>query len=181
MLSYPCVKTSRQGRATQRWITDPDSHETIRLTTGCVPILRGGKILFVSASRKPEWILPKGGWELDETMEESAVRECFEEAGVLGVLGPKLSDIQYETRQSQKTPTPVGNGREGQTNQARCGRRIERSFQLQQHCCAFVHVQSSGAIRGRFLERVGRDLFLGVCGFCYLQSGPNDALSTVHI
>ena len=95
-------KTSRQGRATQRWITDPDSHETIRLTTGCVPILRGGKILFVSASRKPEWILPKGGWELDETMEESAVRECFEEAGVLGVLGPKLSDIQYETRKAKK-------------------------------------------------------------------------------
>ena len=93
-------KTSRQGRATQRWITTAD--ETIRLTTGCVPILRGGKILLVSASRKAEWILPKGGWELDETMEESAVRECFEEAGVLGVLGPKLADIQYETRKAKK-------------------------------------------------------------------------------
>jgi ADP-ribose pyrophosphatase YjhB (NUDIX family) len=95
-------KTSRQGRSTQRWLSDDVNGGTIRLTTGCVPILRGGKILFVSSSRKPEWIIPKGGWEQDETLEESAVRECFEEAGVLGVLGPKLQDIQYETRKAKK-------------------------------------------------------------------------------
>jgi diphosphoinositol-polyphosphate diphosphatase len=95
-------KTSRQGRSSQRWLTDSDSNETIRLVTGSVPILRGGKILFVSASRKPEWILPKGGWELDESLEESAIRESFEEAGVLGVLGPKLTEVQYETRKSKK-------------------------------------------------------------------------------
>jgi diphosphoinositol-polyphosphate diphosphatase len=95
-------KTSRQGRSSQRWLTDGDSNEAIRLVTGCVPILRGGKILFVSASRKPEWILPKGGWELDESLEESAVRESFEEAGVLGVLGPKLTEVQYETRKGKK-------------------------------------------------------------------------------
>jgi ADP-ribose pyrophosphatase YjhB (NUDIX family) len=95
-------KASRQGRATQRWITDSVTFEPIRLVTGCVPILRGGKILCVSANRKPEWILPKGGWEQDETMEESAVRECFEEAGVLGILGPKLGVVQYETRKSKK-------------------------------------------------------------------------------
>lgn len=93
-------KTSRQGRSKQRWLSDGNG--TIRLTTGCVPILRGGKILFVSSSRKPEWIIPKGGWEQDEALEESAVRECFEEAGVLGVLGPKLKDIQYETRKAKK-------------------------------------------------------------------------------
>lgn len=92
--------TSRQGRDSQRWITE--SNETFRLVTGCVPILRGGKIMFVSASGKPEWILPKGGWELDETLEESAVRECFEEAGVLGVLGPKLKQVEFETRKAKK-------------------------------------------------------------------------------
>jgi diphosphoinositol-polyphosphate diphosphatase len=95
-------KTSRQGRSSQRWLTDSDSNEAIRLVTGSVPILRGGKILFVSASRKPEWILPKGGWELDESLEESAIRESFEEAGVLGVLGPKLTEVQYETRKGKK-------------------------------------------------------------------------------
>jgi diphosphoinositol-polyphosphate diphosphatase len=35
-------------------------------------------------------------------MEESAVRESYEEAGVLGTLGTKLSEIQYETRKSRK-------------------------------------------------------------------------------
>lgn len=95
-------KSSRQGRETQRWVTDPATHQRIRLVTGCVPILKDGRILFVSSSRKAEWILPKGGWELDETMEESAVRESYEEAGVLGTLGTRLSEVQYETRKSRK-------------------------------------------------------------------------------
>lgn len=95
-------KTSRQGRSTQRWLSDALSHEPIRLVAGCVPILKGGKILLVSASRKSDWILPKGGWELDEVLEESAVRECFEEAGVLGILGSQLRTISYEPRKAKK-------------------------------------------------------------------------------
>ena len=51
-------KTSRQGRSTQRWVVE--DNETIRLVTGCVPILQGSKILVATASRKAEWILPKG-------------------------------------------------------------------------------------------------------------------------
>lgn len=95
-------KISRQGRSTQRWVTDTQTNQLVRLVTGCVPILKDGRILFVSASRKQEWILPKGGWEIDETMEESALRETFEEAGVLGKIGPKLSEIEYETRKARK-------------------------------------------------------------------------------
>lgn len=125
-------KTSRQGRSSQRWVSgassvakvniiDPIAHSpiphgaagndgnvmsiydpVIRLVTGCVPILQSGKILFVSASRKAAWILPKGGWEQDESMEESAIRECYEEAGCIGTLGPALSSIQYETRKAKK-------------------------------------------------------------------------------
>lgn len=93
-------KTSRQGRAGQRTLTE--NNESIRLVTGAVPILRGGLIMFVSSRKKAEWIIPKGGWEKDETIEESAIREVFEEAGVLGVLGPRLGDIQYETRKAKK-------------------------------------------------------------------------------
>ncbi|MEM1010145.1 MAG: hypothetical protein AAGJ35_14205, partial [Myxococcota bacterium] len=52
---------SRTGRETQRWFTDPETNQMYRLVTGCVPILKSGKILFVSSSRKAEWILPKGG------------------------------------------------------------------------------------------------------------------------
>lgn len=95
-------KISRNGRLTQRWSTDPQSQRVYRMVTGCVPIVEGGKVLFVSASRKPEWILPKGGWENDEAQEESAIRETFEEAGVLGILGPRLTEIEYETRKSKK-------------------------------------------------------------------------------
>lgn len=104
-------KDSRQGRASQRWVPSHESScgEPVRLVVGTVPILKGGKILFVSASRKPEWILPKGGWEGDESMEESAVRESFEEAGVIGILGHPLSPIQYETRKSIKRKLSIEN------------------------------------------------------------------------
>ena len=93
---------SRTGRETQRWATDSHTGQLIRLTTGCVPIMKDGRILFCSSSRKEAWILPKGGWESDETLEESAMRETFEEAGVLGVLGPVLDEIEYETRKAKK-------------------------------------------------------------------------------
>jgi diphosphoinositol-polyphosphate diphosphatase len=101
-LKVTTQKISRNGRQTQRWFTDPATQRLYRMTTGCVPIVEGGKILFVSSSRKPEWILPKGGWETDEAMEESAIRETFEEAGVLGIIGPVLGEIEYETRKAKK-------------------------------------------------------------------------------
>eukprot|EP00980_Cylindrotheca_fusiformis_P001495 scaffold346_cov116-Cylindrotheca_fusiformis.AAC.9 len=100
-LKVTSQKISRSGRQSQRWHTDA-SGRAYRMVTGCVPILEGGRVLFVSASRKPEWILPKGGWEQDEAIEESAIRECFEEAGVLGVLGPRLKDFDHETRKAKK-------------------------------------------------------------------------------
>lgn len=101
-LKVKTQKNSRNGRQTQRWYTDPVTQRLYRMTTGCVPIVDDGKILFVSASRKSEWILPKGGWEKDEAIEESAIRETFEEAGVFGVLGPALKEIEYETRKAKK-------------------------------------------------------------------------------
>lgn len=94
---------SRQGRECQRWVQDPArSDSLIRLTTGTVPITSDGRILFISSARKKEWILPKGGWENDELMEQSALRETYEEAGLLGFLGPPLSTITFETRKSKK-------------------------------------------------------------------------------
>lgn len=93
---------SRHGRSTQRWLVDSASPDKVtRLVTGCVPILSGSRIMLVSASKKNQWILPKGGWEEDEEMEESAIRETFEEAGVIGVLGPRLCEVHYETRKAK--------------------------------------------------------------------------------
>jgi ADP-ribose pyrophosphatase YjhB (NUDIX family) len=93
---------SRIGRENQRFETCSKTGRLIRLVTGTVPITNRGSILFVSAAKKREWILPKGGWELDETIEESALRETFEEAGVFGTLGPRLCDVIYETRKGRK-------------------------------------------------------------------------------
>lgn len=94
--------TSRNGREYQRFSMDTTTGRLFRLTTGCVPIMASGKILLVSSSRKQEWILPKGGWESDETCEASAMRESFEEGGLLGTIGPKLTDVEYETRKAKK-------------------------------------------------------------------------------
>ena len=60
---------SRNGRDHQRFDNDAETGDLIRLTTGSVPIMKDGRILLVSSSRKEEWILPKGGWESDENIE----------------------------------------------------------------------------------------------------------------
>lgn len=93
---------SRNGRQNQRFASDSQTGKYFRLTTGTVPIMNDGRILLCSSSRKDAWILPKGGWENDETLELSALRETFEESGVLGTLGPKLNQIEYETRKGKK-------------------------------------------------------------------------------
>lgn len=99
---------SRQGRSSQRWVFDAVNQRRLRLVTGCVPILQDGRILTISASRKSSWILPKGGWECDESMEESAVRESYEEAGVTGFLGSKLSEVTFEARKVKQQILLIG-------------------------------------------------------------------------
>jgi diphosphoinositol-polyphosphate diphosphatase len=39
-------------------------------------------VLLTQSSRGKGWVLPKGGWESDETCEEAAEREAWEEAGI---------------------------------------------------------------------------------------------------
>lgn len=36
-------------------------------------------LLVASSKNEGEWVLPKGGWENDETQEEAAMRETWEE------------------------------------------------------------------------------------------------------
>lgn len=52
---------------------------------GVVPLSADkSKVLLIQSTRRTGWVLPKGGWETDEsTAQEAAKREAWEEAGVV--------------------------------------------------------------------------------------------------
>lgn len=56
------------------------------------------EVLVISAQKGKGMLLPKGGWETDESMEEAALRETIEEAGVTGELEEKLGKWQYKSK-----------------------------------------------------------------------------------
>ena len=67
------------------------------------------KIFLVQSLKKSEWILPKGGWEDDETIEECAKREAYEECGVVGDIDMDLHMVSTTdfTRKSGKSKNRV--------------------------------------------------------------------------
>ena len=96
------VKSSRQGRSLQRWLLHSPTGELVRQVAGTIPITRDGRVVLISASRKKEWILPKGGWDADETKEECAMRESYEEGGIVGLLGGCMDPIDYMSAKVKK-------------------------------------------------------------------------------
>ncbi|KAJ3354690.1 hypothetical protein HDU83_004912 [Entophlyctis luteolus] len=100
--------SSRTGRSRQVY-TAPN----VRKVVGVVPVLPDGRIVLVSSSSSAsvlhpaaaaaaavassaKWILPKGGAETDETLVESALREAFEEAGLVGAIRTFLCSFRSE-------------------------------------------------------------------------------------
>jgi hypothetical protein len=74
----PAVTPAREGRELQRYGDDGQ-----RLTAGCVVLREGSgksrECLMITSTKDPSrWVFPKGGWELDETLEEAAQRETLE-------------------------------------------------------------------------------------------------------
>ncbi|ORX57379.1 hypothetical protein DM01DRAFT_1272166, partial [Hesseltinella vesiculosa] len=67
---------ARTGRENQNY-----DDQSARQVAGCVPIdVKNRRVLLVQSSKRAfVWVLPKGGWENDETSEQAAARETYEE------------------------------------------------------------------------------------------------------
>jgi len=84
---------SRTGRTNQRY---GESGE--RLVAGVVPLNEAKThVLLIQSTRRSGWVLPKGGWETDESCVEAAQREAWEEAGIVCKVDYDLGQIA-ETR-----------------------------------------------------------------------------------
>jgi 8-oxo-dGTP pyrophosphatase MutT (NUDIX family) len=59
--------------------------------------LHGRQVCLVQSSSGKRWTIPKGSVEAEQTLEQTALREAWEEAGILGVLtsGP-VGTYAYE-------------------------------------------------------------------------------------
>jgi len=61
-----------------------------------VPI-RDGQICLVTSRNGKRWVIPKGCMKYGKTVGETALQEAWEEAGLLGMLGPKpVGSYLYE-------------------------------------------------------------------------------------
>uniref|UniRef100_A0A5B7AL88 Putative Nudix hydrolase 17 n=1 Tax=Davidia involucrata TaxID=16924 RepID=A0A5B7AL88_DAVIN len=93
---------SRTGRHLQRY------NEGHRLVVGCIPYrYKEGnddttnnelEVLVISSQKGQGMMFPKGGWELDESVEEAASRESLEEAGVLGNVECELGTWSFKSK-----------------------------------------------------------------------------------
>ena len=61
------------------------------------------KVLLIQSVRRGGWVLPKGGWELDETAQAAACREAWEEAGIICKVEKDLGKIPDTRPASQLT------------------------------------------------------------------------------
>lgn len=86
---------SRKGRENQLYTAEGE-----RVVAGTV-ILNATKdktLLISSESHPKKWIIPKGGAEIDETIEQSALRETWEEAGAIGKITQKIGVFRDDAK-----------------------------------------------------------------------------------
>ncbi|XP_068306985.1 nudix hydrolase 17, mitochondrial-like [Pyrus communis] len=93
---------SRTGRQFQRY------EKGCRQVVGCIPYRYRKteksssdeelEVLVISSQKGKGMLFPKGGWEMDESIEEAAKRETLEEAGVTGHLETRLGMWRYKSK-----------------------------------------------------------------------------------
>ncbi|KAK7276219.1 hypothetical protein RIF29_17355 [Crotalaria pallida] len=95
---------SRTGRELQRY------RKGRRQVVGCIPYrykngaqtsleaLEELEVLIITSKKGKAMLFPKGGWELDESKKEAAVRETIEEAGVRGIVEGKLGKWSFKSK-----------------------------------------------------------------------------------
>ncbi|KAK9477358.1 NUDIX hydrolase domain-like protein [Lipomyces japonicus] len=83
--------TAREGRDKQRYAASG-----ARLVAGVVALTpdKSHVLVVSSTQRQDKFVLPKGGYETDEpTPQDAAIREAWEEAGVVGKITESLGVI----------------------------------------------------------------------------------------
>ncbi|KAH9622693.1 hypothetical protein KSS87_006906 [Heliosperma pusillum] len=103
---------ARTGRLQQRY------DDGCRLVAGCIPYRYGNsedsdlvtniEVLMINSQSGSGLLFPKGGWENDETVEEAAVREAVEEAGVKGDLMELLGSYKFKSKSHKDEYCPEG-------------------------------------------------------------------------
>jgi len=76
----------------------PPTVRLVRPQSAVVPyrFVEGGlEFLLITSMRKKKWIIPKGLVEFGLSAQESAAREAYEEAGVMGSVEPQMLGV-YE-------------------------------------------------------------------------------------
>jgi len=80
-------KPSR-NRNKQKWEPHPEGNVRLCCTTIPFRFRKDGskslEFLLITSRRKGDWVIPRGGWDIDETRYQCAIRETREEAGVEG-------------------------------------------------------------------------------------------------
>ncbi|KHG02671.1 Nudix hydrolase 18, mitochondrial -like protein [Gossypium arboreum] len=94
---------SRTGRHLQRY-----DNLGRRQVVGCIPYRYKSssdgtmtddlEVLVISSQKCQKMMFPKGGWELDESREEAALRESLEEAGVRGNVECELGKWDFMSK-----------------------------------------------------------------------------------
>ncbi|KAG0749557.1 hypothetical protein G6F57_003375 [Rhizopus arrhizus] len=93
------TKKKRHGHG-----NDVVDENDVRQVAGCLPLdIKNHRVLLISSRKKNNaWVLPKGGWESDETQQHAAQRETWEEAGIKGTIVKQLGVFEERTKKKGK-------------------------------------------------------------------------------